>query len=253
MKDMQKYDGIKPKAFWLLAQNRFNDSKEYYEEHKAQINESVIKPMRQIAAIMAPEMSKIDPMANLVPTRMVSRIRRDTRYSKDKRLYRENVWVRFMRPKAQWRTHPCIWLEISSVGYSYGIGLYDQTPALMDVFRKNILKDGKAFLEAVEHAEKVGAKLSLDPYKRLKSTEVADEIKEYYNAKSFYFIRHQKNLSKLEDDRILKELKKAFKHYAPLYAYLLKVADEFAAEQEKSLEDTKSLKEARVAYNEFEF
>ena len=44
---------------------------------------------------MTPEMVKIDPQFVTVPSRMVSRVRRDTRYTKDKTLYRANMWLFF--------------------------------------------------------------------------------------------------------------------------------------------------------------
>ncbi|HRT82758.1 MAG TPA: DUF2461 domain-containing protein [Oscillospiraceae bacterium] len=240
------YDGIKVEAFWLLAQNRFNNSKEFYEENKAEINRTVINAMRQIAAFLGPEMLKIDPMANVVPTKMVSRIRRDTRYTNDKTLYREHVWIMFMRPKALWENHPCIWFEISSGGYSYGVGFFDQKPALMEFFRKKLLEDTDSFLQAKEYVEKSGAILSADLYKREKRSDLDAQIKNIYNAKTFYFIAENKNIQNLEDERIIKELKKAFKNFAPMYKYLLKIADEFLAFDEE-LQEAK-LKENTVKY-----
>lgn len=240
------YDGIKPEAFWLLAQNRFNNSKEFYEANKAEINRRVINPMRQIAAILGPEILKIDPKANVVPTKMVSRIRRDTRYTNDKTLYREHVWLMFMRPKALWPNHPCIWFEISSSGYSYGLGFFDQSPALMEFFRKKLLEDSPSFLQAKKFVEKTGAKLSADLYKREKRSDIDMQIKNVYNAKTFYFIAENNKLENLEDERIIKELKKAFKSFAPMYKYLLNISDEFLAQTEQN-EETK-LKENTIKF-----
>ncbi len=85
---MTEFSGIKAEALWLLAQNKFNNSKEFYEENKEKINNWVIYPMRQIAAYLSPYMYNLDSKMNLIPAKMVSRIRRDTRFSKDKTLYR---------------------------------------------------------------------------------------------------------------------------------------------------------------------
>lgn len=56
-------------------------------------------PMRQIAASLSDMMLDIDPFMNTIPTKMVSRVRRDTRYTHDKHLYRENMWIMFMQPE----------------------------------------------------------------------------------------------------------------------------------------------------------
>ena len=68
-----EYKGITPEALFLLADNRFRNSKEYYESRKEEIKSGVTELM------------------NTIPTRMVSRVRRDTRYTNDKSLYRDNM------------------------------------------------------------------------------------------------------------------------------------------------------------------
>ena len=35
------YNGITPEAMWLLAQNKFENSKPFYEEHKEEIKAGV--------------------------------------------------------------------------------------------------------------------------------------------------------------------------------------------------------------------
>ena len=100
------YNGITPEAMWLLAQNKFENSKPFYEEHKEEIKAGVTVPLRQIAGELSPLMYEIDEMMNLDPVRMVSRVRRDTRFSKNKNLYRDNLWIMFQRPKREWQFHP---------------------------------------------------------------------------------------------------------------------------------------------------
>mgnify|MGYP000010143632 CR=1 FL=1 len=75
------YSGISAQTMFLLAQNRFENSKIFYEEHKEQLKAGITVPMRQIAGELSPFMYEIDEMMKLDPVRMVSRIRRDTRYT----------------------------------------------------------------------------------------------------------------------------------------------------------------------------
>lgn len=96
---MSDFKGITRDTLFLMQLNRFNDSKAFYEENKEKIKADMTVPMRQIAAAFGDMMLKIDPFMNTVPTKMVSRVRRDTRYTHDKHLYRENMWIMFMRPK----------------------------------------------------------------------------------------------------------------------------------------------------------
>ena len=88
-----EYKGITPEALFLLADNRFRNSKEYYESRKQEIKSGVTEPMRQLAGLIGGELLSVDPLMNTIPTRMVSRVRRDTRYTNDKSIYRDNMWI----------------------------------------------------------------------------------------------------------------------------------------------------------------
>ena len=43
---MTNFNGITPKAIELLSENRFNDSKAFYEEHKEELKQLATIPMR---------------------------------------------------------------------------------------------------------------------------------------------------------------------------------------------------------------
>ncbi len=128
-----EYGGIHPDTLFLLAQNRFENSRDFYEAHKEEIKQGITVPMRIISAQMSDIMFDIDPMMNLDPVRMVSRIRRDTRFTHDKHLYRDNVWTMFMRPKHEWYMYPCMWFEVRQESFSYGVGGFYMPPALLEI------------------------------------------------------------------------------------------------------------------------
>ena len=47
------YKGIKPESIELLCLNRFNDSKEFYEEHKEELKQGITVPLRQMVLDMS--------------------------------------------------------------------------------------------------------------------------------------------------------------------------------------------------------
>ncbi len=228
---MIDYDGITSDTFWLLGQNKFNNSKEFYEANKAAINRLAIYPMRQIAQILAEDMMKIDEKMNLIPTKMVSRIRRDTRFSKNKTLYRENVWIKFMRPKAEWPVYPCFWFEIQPQGYFYGVSCFNANPRYMAFYRKALLERTGSFECAAVSAEAVGADFYADYYKKEKEADIPDNLKKYYNVKSMYFMAKATDLSVLKNESIITELKAAYAKLAPMYQFLKVVADEYISQE----------------------
>ena len=99
---MTNFNGITPKAIELLSENRFNDSKAFYEEHKEELKQLATIPMRQIVLDLAEMMTQLDDKMYTDPVYTVSRIRRDTRRSKSKMMYRENLWLMLRRHKKQY-------------------------------------------------------------------------------------------------------------------------------------------------------
>jgi uncharacterized protein (TIGR02453 family) len=224
-----KYDGITDETFWLLGQNKFNNSKEFYETNKSKIKIIALQPMLQIAQIISGDMEKIDDKMNLIPSKMISRIRRDTRFSRDKSLYRENIWIMFMRPKAEWPNYPCMWFEITPHGYSYGVSSFDTSPRYMEVYRKALLERPDEFLKAAKEAEAAGARFYAENYKKEKPAEISDELKKYYNVKNMYFMAKSDDLSRLKSSGIITELKTAYGEFAKMYNFLKCVSDEYAS------------------------
>ncbi len=226
-----KYDGITRESLFLLADNRFRDSKAYYEEHKEAIKSGVTVPMRQIAGIIGEELISVDPLMNSIPTKMVSRVRRDTRYTKDKSLYRENMWIMFMRPKHDWVGYPCMWFEVTPREYSLGVGFYGDEPGLLETFRKNLRERPEEFRKAADKCVKIGSVFFKRQYKR-PFPGCPEGLEEYYNAKDVGFISFSGNLDDLKDERIIEIIRGYFQAYIPMYKFLLSVSDEYYSKEE---------------------
>ncbi len=221
------FKGFDKDAFMLLELNKFNDSKDFYESVKEDIKQKAIVPMRLLAGDLSEEMIKIDDKMNLIPTKMVSRIRRDTRFSKNKDLYRANVWCMFMRDKHQWNYQPCMWFEFFPECYSYGVGMFRTDAAYLECFRET-LKDNQAlFKKALKFIELTGAELNIECFKKTKvgTEEIQKDLQMYYNCKNFAFICYNHDISKLIDASVKEELIYAYRAFAPMYQFLLKVTE----------------------------
>ena len=225
------YNGITSDALWLLAQNRFENSKPFYDEHKEEIKKSVIIPMRQIAGELSPLMYEIDDMMNLDPVRMVSRVRRDNRFTNDKHLYRDNLWIMFMRPKHEWETHPCMWFEVRQNCFSYGVGGFYMPPKLMEIYRRHLIEKEDEFLKAVKSAKKAGAHFSGDAYKKPKPGSPSPAVLPYYNVKYMSFMVERTDFKILAENELITELEKAYKLLAPMYKFLKEISDEYVSLQ----------------------
>ena len=226
-----EYKGITRDSLFLLADNRFRDSRDFYEEHKEEIKNGVTVPLRQIAGIIGEELLAIDPLMNTIPTKMVSRVRRDTRYTKDKHLYRENMWIMFMRPKHDWVGYPCMWFEVTPREYSMGVGFYGDEAGLLETYRKNLRERADEFKDAADLCKKAGSVFFTKKYKR-PFPGCPEGLEEYYNAKDVGFITFSGDLDDLKDEKIIEIIRGTYKLFAPMYKFRRDVSDEYFSKGE---------------------
>lgn len=231
---MGSFKGFDPNGFMLLEMNKFNDSREFYESVKEDIKRMSITPMRELCADISDELYRIDPKMNLIPTKMVSRVRRDTRYSKNKQMYRSNIWCMFMRDKHQWENFPCMWFEFFPDGYSYGVAMFRFDATGLAAFRQKLIDNPKAFKRALTGIEITGAQLFVDSFKKDKPDidKVDKELRIFYNAKDFGFTYHSSDMSKLIDGSIKEELIYAVRAFEPMYKFLADITDDLVAKGE---------------------
>lgn len=222
------FQGISEEALWLLKENMFRDSKAFYEENKAKINALAVFPTRRLAELLSNDLLKIDPAMNLIPQKIVSRVRRDTRLSKDKNFYRDHMWVTFGRNKADWPFHPCLWFEFSPENYSYGVGFRYTPPAMMEVYRKHLLNYEEDFLAALKSLSKTKAKVSGEEYKKSKANH-PETLSPFFNRKYLCFIAENPDITRIADNRIVSELRAAYKKFAPMYEFMAGVSDEYVS------------------------
>ena len=209
-----------------MAQNRFENSKSFYEEHKQELKDGFTVPLRQIAMALGSKVYALDDMIVTDPVRMVSRIRRDNRYTKDKSLYRDHLWVMFMRNKHEWMNYPCMWFEVNQDCWGYGVGTYYADAQFLELYRKALLERPKEFLDAVHRAENTGAECLNIYYKKKKSGNPTAEIEPYYNIKSLGYMKIRTDFKTLESEKVIDEVGRAFDEFAGLYLFLKSVADE---------------------------
>ena len=209
-----------------MAQNRFENSKSFYEEHKQELKDGFTVPLRQIAMALGSKVFALDDMIVTDPVRMVSRIRRDNRYTKDKSLYRDHLWVMFMRNKHEWMNYPCMWFEVNQDCWGYGVGTYYADAQFLELYRKALLERPKEFLDAVHRAENTGAECLNIYYKKKKPGNPTAEIETYYNIKSLGYMKIRTDFKTLESEKVIDEVGRAFDEFAGLYLFLKSVADE---------------------------
>ena len=174
-------------------------------------------------------MFKYDPQMELDPNKMISRIRRDTRYSKNKELYRENVWLMFMRNKHVDSLVPCFWFEIFQDRYNCGVTFFDANAAIYERYRQNILKYPSVFRRAVKSCLSSGCVVLGNPYKKLRENSelVPKDLLDFYNMRNLGFMKTFYDMKSLENGECIHLLKDIYKKMNPYYQFLLNVYEEY--------------------------
>lgn len=230
-----EFNGIAPEAIGLLAQNRFENSKTFYDAHKKEINEGVVTPMRRLVEDLRPTLEALNPDFILDPMRCLSRVRRDTRFTNDKTLYRENLWLMFRHQKNELPT-PMLWFEFFPDGYNYGCGIISTTPAFLEAWRAAIRHNPQGLIAATCKAAAAGLVQDPEYYEHYKRSKAAlDGITDpalvmWYDAKGPFVSKRVEGIERLNRPRALvNEVRRAYEAAGNLYRYMLDVTTRFNA------------------------
>lgn len=216
-----------PSTLDFLFENRLNDSKSWFNEHREDYNNYVAKPFKEFTEALTPAMQNIDSLISHV---RVSRIYRDARYARGKSIFRENMWCTFSRTHDLYRSLPSFYFEISGNGFDYGCGYYIAATGSMNDLRSLILNDSQYFTAALEAFEAQSTfDLYGDMYKRDRYPAESDAKKNWLNRKTIGISARSKDWELLFSDRLADKIAADFESIAPIYDLFLK-AEESSAE-----------------------
>lgn len=225
------FKGISPESINLLCENRFQDSRTFYEEHKEELKNGITVPMRQIMLDLSELMLDIDDMMMTDPVRSVSRIYRDTRGHRSKIKYRENMWMFFRRYKNEFPGAPFYYFEFYPNSFGYGLVFWLYRPALFKEVHKLILKKPDKWREAVKSCEDAGFVYECtENYKKDLYPDAADDLKKYLSAKNMAFTYHSFDLTRINTPALIDELKLAFDISRPMYDFFIEAYDKMISD-----------------------
>ena len=174
------------KTLDFLQENSLRDSKEWFNEHRQEFTEQVVEPFTDFILRMQPCMNKIDSEIICNPKKL-SRIYRDTRFSKNKTVFRANMWYSFGRRRSSDEIVPEFYFDLSPDGYSYGCGYYQAGTKRMETFREMILQKDPAFTAAQAAFEQQDVfQLCGEEYKKNHFPDCDEKIARWLNRKNLY-------------------------------------------------------------------
>ena len=191
------FTGFTQEALSFLSDIRFNNNQTFYEANKERYEKHVKAPLRAISDEMIPVVQLIDPRLDTRPGRTMSRIRRDTRYTKDKSPFRDHVWLGWRYPGESRSEGFGMWWGFGPDWMSWGCGCYAGDKPLMDALRLQIRRDPDSVRAVLAHPRlKDRFDLYGEAYKKLKVPEDVPEDLRFLYIKKGFGIEH--NATKAE-------------------------------------------------------
>jgi len=205
--------------FWEIA---FNNEASFFEANRERYKKNVYEPLRQLTIELTPAAQEIDSDFNVRPSSVISRIRRDTRYTHDKTMYRDHAWLGFRRPGGMLSESFVVYAEFEREGYGYGMGMYGSNPALMREIRPRILAKPQKFLAMVnDPAFQTRFSVQGDEFKRPRFMDAPEEVLPYLNRKGLSFCYSSPNLKNTLSHDVANEIIEGFHLLKPVYRFMM--------------------------------
>lgn len=197
---------------------RFNNNKTFMADNRDTYIKVMRTPYYDLIEALTPTMLSINPSMEVRPSKCLSRIFRDTRFSKDKSPYRDHHWIAFRHTGIPRERAPMYWMEIRVERVNWGLGFWGENKDAMELLRRSMLASPEEFIAFNALLKKNHFTLAGDNYKRLKIPEELDEaVVPWYIKKELLIVKEKIDPAIIFSPDFADVLAKDFKHLETIY------------------------------------
>lgn len=222
------FEGFSMETLAFFAAVKFNNNREFLNENRDLFERAVKRPLVLLAEELAPTAQEIDPRVDPRPSRAVSRIWRDVRFSRDKSPLRDHMWLSFNPIGETKGDSCCFYFEISADAAAWGCGFYQMRPESMENLRR-ILREKPAYVKNIVSAPDFASRYAIrgESYQRQhQPPEGMDAaLGEIYRRKCVFCEHGVENLDELARPELAQQIAEGFRAAAPLYRLLRACAE----------------------------
>jgi uncharacterized protein (TIGR02453 family) len=218
------FGGFSPQTLRFLAEAHERNSRRWFEANRSVYDEHVLSPLRALVVDLSAAMGEIDRRFEMRPQvgRTISRIFRDIRFSRDKSIFRDHMWIVFKRPSKEWTDRPGFFFEVGPEMYRFGMGYYSASKATMDAIRADIDRDPSRFLDAISFYPRQRVfVLGGEEYKRPPKGAPGPPLDQWYRRRTLHLICERAPDRRLFSPALAADLERRFATLAPLYRYFI--------------------------------
>ena len=215
-------EGYSQDTLRFLFENRAMDSRAWFHEHREEYERLVLAPTRELVTALAPAVRAIDPELSVEPKvgRCISHINRDTRFTLNKELYRDVVWIAFCREK--YAGYPSLYFEFSPRALRWGCGWHETPKPTVERIRGMALCDSPLWQSADACLHRAyGAKLEDARYKRTHFPVETEQKRAWLDQRTFCVTGESEALEPLFAENLSDWVGKRLRRIAPVYQLFL--------------------------------
>ncbi|MBR1708167.1 MAG: DUF2461 domain-containing protein [Clostridia bacterium] len=191
------FEGIRKEAIDFLIGIKLNNNETYYRDHLDVYEKEIKIPMRELCAALASTVHAVDPDLDTRPGSVISRLRRDTRFTQDKSPFRDHVWMGWRYPGERRSEGFHMYWGFGPSWMGWGCGSYGTDRPLMDNFRQTLIREPDRVRDAIYAKNFQGRYvISGEHYKKMTVPESVPE-----GLRSFYTLKYlNADLNATEED-----------------------------------------------------
>ena len=223
------FSGFPEETVRFFLELRFHNEASFFNAHREDYERFVKEPFYAFIEAMAPAVRSIADDMDLRPGKCLARIRRDTRFSKDKSPYRDHMWLLFRRAGEEREHSAMYWFELGPERVEWGLGFWDNNRPAMDALRKRIREKPDEVLRVLQDIRVPDQGLDLygDRYRRFAMPEgLPQALQEIYPLKELYIKRTGVPMQAAYTGEVVERCAADLVRLKPMYLLLRKAADE---------------------------
>jgi len=219
MAEIDVFTGFSQKTIDFMWSLRFNNNKQWFEEHKDEYVREFLEPMKSLGRAVFEKVSSDNSKYGFI--HKVSRIYKDARRVRGGEPYRTNLWFSIERPSEEWTSTPVFWFELAHENWSYGLGYYQARPETMAKHRARIDRDPKKFEKMTEPLDRQQEFVLDGPEYSRKKEAPTEKTSDWYNKKSFSLIHNHTNGAELFSPELADRIIQGYAFLMPFYDYFI--------------------------------
>ena len=154
---------------FLAGLSESND-KAWFDGHRADYDAHVVAPAKAFVTALAPRLAKIDPAVHAEPrvNGSIMRIHRDTRFSKDKKPYKDHLDLWFWSGEEKGWDNSGFFFRLTPTKLMLGAGMHGFMPEVLARYRAAVLdaRKGAALTRVVAKLRDAGHAVGGETYKK---------------------------------------------------------------------------------------